>query len=101
MYAADVKVKEMTEQAMRNAFPHREDPDVWAKNVVFDVTRTWDRKAWLGGTALPVEIWRGTGAWRTWFYYSTFWPTGWWDEWWRRAVGLDLLREKLRRQYGA
>ncbi|KAJ9606914.1 hypothetical protein H2200_008925 [Cladophialophora chaetospira] len=101
LYARDSKVQEMTEGAMRGAFPDREDPEVWARNVVNDIMSTWDRRAWLGGSALPLEIWRGTGAWRTWFYNCTFWPTGWWDEWWRKAVGLDLLKEKVRKGYGA
>ncbi|EXJ58146.1 hypothetical protein A1O7_05570 [Cladophialophora yegresii CBS 114405] len=101
IYAVDDKVKEMTEGAMRGAFPDREDPEVWAKNVVSDITSSWEKKGWLGGSALPLEIWRGTGAWRTWFYNCTFWPVGWWDEWWRKAVGLDLLRERLRQVYGA
>lgn len=103
LYASDLAgedVKRMTENAMRNAFPHREDPDVWARSVVGDVLGAWERKGWFGG-GLPVEIWRGTGAWRTWFFNCTVWPTGWWDEWWRRAVGLDLLRERVRRGYGA
>ncbi|ETI27547.1 hypothetical protein G647_09738 [Cladophialophora carrionii CBS 160.54] len=101
IYAVDEKVKEMTEAAMRGAFPDREHPEVWAKNVVADIMTSWEKKGWLGGSALPLEIWRGTGAWRTWFYNCTFWPVGWWDEWWRKAVGLDLLRERLRGVYGA
>jgi NAD(P)-dependent dehydrogenase (short-subunit alcohol dehydrogenase family) len=101
IYAVDAKVKEMTEAAMRGAFPDREDPEVWARNVVSDIMSSWEKKGWLGGSALPLEIWRGTGAWRTWFYNCTVWPVGWWDEWWRKAVGLDLLREKLRGVYGA
>ena len=101
IYASDEKVKASTEAAMRGAFPDREDPEVWARNVVSDITSTWDKKAWLGGSALPVEIWHGTGAWRTWFYNCTVWPVGWWDELWRKAVGLDLLREKLSKEYGA
>ncbi|OAP60005.1 hypothetical protein AYL99_05007 [Fonsecaea erecta] len=91
-------VRDQTESAMRNAFPLREDPDRWAAAVVRDVLTPWNRRA---GRGLPLEIWRGTGAWRTWFYNCTFWPVGWWDEWWRRAVGLDLLREKVRQSYGA
>ncbi|KEF58913.1 uncharacterized protein A1O9_03756 [Exophiala aquamarina CBS 119918] len=79
-------VREETENAMRNAFPHREDPDVWAESVVRDVTRSWNEP--------PLEIWRGTGSWRTWFA-NTFFPVGWWDESWRRAVGLDLLSARL------
>ncbi|KIW91794.1 uncharacterized protein Z519_07764 [Cladophialophora bantiana CBS 173.52] len=94
-------VKEQTESAMRNAFPIREDPDKWARDVVRDVLRPWQKAATRESTPLPLEIWRGTGAWRTWFYNCTFWPVGWWDEWWRKAVGLDLLREKVRRSYGA
>ena len=88
---------------MRGAFPEREDPEVWAKDVVADVMSSWDKRGWFGGgkgSALPPEIWRGTGAWRTWFYNCTVWPTGWWDEWWRKAVGLDLLRERFRRECG-
>ena len=104
IYASDPKVKEMTESAMRNAFPDREDPAVWAKNVVSDIVSKWDSSAWFGsvkGRGLPLEIWRGAGAWKVWFYNCTVWPTGWWDEWWRRAVGLDLLKEKVRKSYGA
>jgi hypothetical protein len=104
IYAADETIKSMTEGAMRGAFPDREDPAVWARNVVSDIMSTWDRRGWFGGrkgSRLPLEIWRGTGAWRTWFYNSTIWPVGWWDEWWRRVVGLDLLRERIRAQYGA
>ena len=76
-------IRAQTESAMRGAFPDREDPDVWARNVVRDVTRSWRNP--------PLEVWRGTGAWRTWFY-DRFWPRGWWDQSWRRSVGLDLLR---------
>lgn len=79
-------VKEQTESAMRNAFPHREDPDQWATDVVRDIVRNWDDP--------PKEVWRGTGAWRTWFA-NTFFPVGWWDESWRKTVGLDVLQEKL------
>ena len=83
---------------MRNAFPHREDPEVWARNVVNDVVGNWERKGWFWGRnkkggALPVEIWRGTGAWRVWFWNCTVWPVGWWDGAIRRGVGLDLLRK--------
>ncbi|KIY00619.1 uncharacterized protein Z520_03282 [Fonsecaea multimorphosa CBS 102226] len=91
-------VREQTESAMRNAFPIREDPGKWAKDVVRDVLGSWDKGGQGGG--MPLEIWRGTGSWRTWFYNCTFWPTGWWDEWWRKAVGLDLLREKVRKSHG-
>ncbi|OAL39462.1 hypothetical protein AYO20_01332 [Fonsecaea nubica] len=95
-------VREQTESAMRNAFPIREDPEKWAADVVRDVLTPWNRaSSERSARGLPVEIWRGTGAWRTWFYNCTFWPVGWWDEWWRRAVGLDLLREKVRKSYGA
>jgi 1-acylglycerone phosphate reductase len=106
IYARDETVKAKTEQTMRGAYPDREDPEKWARDVVADVVGTWDRRAWFGGlgrgvgAALPLEIWRGTGAWRTWFYYCTIWPTGRWDEWWRRAVGLDLLRKQVRGAYG-
>lgn len=79
-------VRRETEQAMRNAFPHREAPEKWARDVVGDLVRNWDRP--------PLEVWRGTGAWRTWFVNS-FFPVGWWDESWRRAVGLDLLKGRL------
>ncbi|OQU95396.1 hypothetical protein CLAIMM_01613 [Cladophialophora immunda] len=94
----------VTEGAMRNAFPVREDPDKWAADVVRDILTPWDRAAATSpfrSGGLPLEIWRGTGAWSTWFYNCTFWPVGWWDEWWRKAVGLDLLREKVRKSYGA
>ncbi|KIW32811.1 uncharacterized protein PV07_04331 [Cladophialophora immunda] len=97
-------VREQTEGAMRNAFPVREDPDKWAADVVRDILTPWDRAAATSpfrSGGLPLEIWRGTGAWSTWFYNCTFWPVGWWDEWWRKAVGLDLLREKVRKSYGA
>ncbi|KAK5384234.1 hypothetical protein LTR20_008625 [Exophiala xenobiotica] len=79
-------VKDETESAMRNAFPHREDPEKWARDVVRDVVSNWDRP--------PREIWRGTGAWRTWFS-NTFFPVGWWDASWRKAVGLDRLEGRL------
>ena len=78
-------VREQTEKAMRGAFPDREDPDKWAGDVVSDLVRSWDEP--------PREVWRGTGAWRTWFA-NTFFPAGWWDESWRRAVGLDLWKPK-------
>ncbi|KIW19802.1 hypothetical protein PV08_00377 [Exophiala spinifera] len=78
-------VKDQTERAMRNAFPHREDPEKWARDVVRDIVRNWDSP--------PKEIWRGTGAWRTWFA-NTFFPVGWWDQSWRNAVALDVLKEK-------
>jgi NAD(P)-dependent dehydrogenase (short-subunit alcohol dehydrogenase family) len=80
-------VKTQTESAMRNAFPDREDPEKWARDVVQDIARHWDNP--------PKEIWRGTGAWRTWFA-NTFFPVGWWDQSWRKAVGLDLLENKSR-----
>ncbi|KAK4939961.1 hypothetical protein LTR10_019813 [Elasticomyces elasticus] len=79
-------VKDETESAMRNAFPHREDPEKWARDVVGDIVRHWNNP--------PTEVWRGTGAWRTWFANS-FFPVGWWDESWRRAVGLHLLKGRL------
>jgi short-subunit dehydrogenase len=79
-------IKDQTESAMRNAFPHREDPEKWARDVVRDIVSTWDRP--------PREIWRGTGAWRTWFS-NTFFPVGWWDASWRKAVGLDRLEGRL------
>lgn len=79
-------IKDQTESAMRNAFPHREDPEKWARDVVKDIVRNWDRP--------PKEIWRGTGAWTTWFS-NTFLPVGWWDASWRKAVGLDLLEGRL------
>ncbi|KAI1628199.1 1-acylglycerone phosphate reductase [Exophiala viscosa] len=79
-------VKDETESAMRGAFPHREDPEKWAKDVVRDIVRNWNNP--------PKEVWRGTGAWRTWFANS-FFPVGWWDESWRRAVGLHLLKGRL------
>jgi short-subunit dehydrogenase len=79
-------VKVQTESAMRNAFPHREDPEKWARDVVRDIVSNWDRP--------PKEIWRGTGAWRTWFS-NTFFPVGWWDASWRKAVGLDRLEGRL------
>lgn len=97
------EVREKTEGAMRGAFPDREDPEKWARDVVGDIISTWEKSGWFGGkkgNALPLEIWRGTGAWRTWFHNCTIWPTGWWDEWWRKAVGLDLLRERVRKDYG-
>jgi hypothetical protein len=83
-------VRDETERAMRNAFPDREDPETWASHVVKDIVGNWQRTR-----GPPMEIWRGTGAWRTWFA-NTFFPVGWWDESWRRAVGLDLLKERLR-----
>ncbi|KAJ4515151.1 hypothetical protein HRR83_006219 [Exophiala dermatitidis] len=76
-------VREQTESAMRNAFPHREDPHKWARDVVADIVGRRRNP--------PLEVWRGTGAWRTWFA-NTFFPVGWWDESWRRAVGLHRLR---------
>ncbi|KIW48505.1 hypothetical protein, variant [Exophiala oligosperma] len=79
-------LKDQTESAMRNAFPHREDPEKWAKDVVGDIVGNWDRP--------PKEVWRGTGAWRTWFA-NNFFPVGWWDQSWRKAVGLDLLKGKI------
>ncbi|EXJ90500.1 hypothetical protein A1O1_03603 [Capronia coronata CBS 617.96] len=77
-------VRLQTEKAMRNAFPRREDPAKWARDVVADLVSgsRWD--------APPKEVWRGTGAWRTWFA-NTFFPVGWWDQSWRRAVGLDRI----------
>lgn len=80
-------IKDQTESAMRNAFPHREDPEKWSKDVVRDIVSNWDNP--------PKEVWRGTGAWRTWFA-NTFFPVGWWDQSWRKAVGLDLLKEKVK-----
>jgi NAD(P)-dependent dehydrogenase (short-subunit alcohol dehydrogenase family) len=77
-------VKEETEKAMRGAFPDREDPEKWARDVVADVVRNWENP--------PKEVWRGVGAWRCWFV-NNFFPVGWWDESWRRAVGLDRLRQ--------
>jgi len=79
-------VRDETESAMRGAFPDREDPEKWAKDVVGDIVRNWENP--------PKEVWRGTGAWRTWFANS-FFPVGWWDESWRRAVGLHLLKGRL------
>ncbi|KAL2429979.1 Short-chain dehydrogenase/reductase [Exophiala dermatitidis] len=76
-------VREETESAMRNAFPHREDPHKWARDVVADIVGRRRNP--------PLEVWRGTGAWKTWFA-NTFFPVGWWDESWRRAVGLYRLR---------
>lgn len=79
-------IKDETERAMRGAFPDREDPQKWAADVVRDVLRrTHDP---------PLEIWRGTGAWKTWFANS-FFPVGGWDQSWRRAVGLHLLQGRL------
>jgi 1-acylglycerone phosphate reductase len=95
-------VKDMTEGAMRNAFPDREDPDKWARDVVRDVTSRWESRGWIDrrrGTYLPLEIWRGTGSWRVWLYNCTIWPVGWWDGWWRRAVGLDLLGQRVRKGF--
>lgn len=80
-------VRAQTEAAMRGAFPDREDPDVWAASVVRDITSSWSHP--------PLEVWRGTGAWRTWFY-DRFWPRGWWDRSWRTSVGLDLLKMQRR-----
>lgn len=80
-------VKAETERAMRGAgFSNREDPEKWARDVVGDIVRSWNNP--------PKEVWRGTGAWRTWFA-NNFFPVGWWDESWRRAFGLHLLKGSL------
>jgi len=77
-------VKEETEKAMRNAFPDRSDPAEWARTVVDD----------LLNPNPAAQIWRGVGAWKTWFVW-TFFSNTWYDESWRRLVGLDLLRKRL------
>ena len=80
-------VKEETEQAMRgSAFSHREGLETWSRNVVDDLLRRRPR----------AQIWRGLGAWKTWFVW-TFFSNTWFDESWRRLVGLDLLRGRLSR----
>ena len=74
------------ERAIRaEHFSERMDVDVWAEQVVSDLSRKDP----------PAQVWRGTEAWGTWFW-GTFAGHSWFDGAYGRMVGLDVLERRLK-----
>ncbi|KIW87418.1 uncharacterized protein Z519_12054 [Cladophialophora bantiana CBS 173.52] len=63
------------------------DADVWAKNVVRDLSKR-------GGKGAPHQIWRGQGATSAWFS-ATAVPVGWMDGVVKKFSGLDMVERRI------
>jgi hypothetical protein len=87
-YAAS---KDVIEKFMQKGPPAKlMDADVWAKNVVADLSKR-------GGKGAPVQVWRGAGATMAWFA-ATFIPVGWLDGTLRKYSGLDEVERRIREE---
>jgi NAD(P)-dependent dehydrogenase (short-subunit alcohol dehydrogenase family) len=83
--------KDVVEKFMQKGPPAKlMDADVWAKNVVADLSKR-------GGKGAPVQVWRGAGATSAWFA-ATFIPVGWLDGTLRKYSGLDEVERRVREE---